>query len=231
MNITQEIPKETKKILCSSAKRKWSLLRNVVRAVALFKTYEVQEAEDVDRLVDEVKRLPTDRMYQLKKSRNRENSAYFVAIKDLRREQNLRKCVERGNLDDINQIKVEIDQDPYKLLRNSSHPLALINKRNSDGQTPLYIACKNGHLDVALLLLSENADYLMTSIIDNEEETNLEVAVRWGHTKIAQELLKLKWPKSVLIKAKALCRTSDMVALFKKQKKKNGCWCFSAKRN
>ena len=159
----------------------------------------------------------------------------MIALKDLRREQNLLRCVERGHAEDLDMIKIEIEQDPYKLLRNTSHPLALINKRNNQGQTPMYIACKNGNLDVVLLLLSENVDYLLPSIIDNEEESNLEVAVRWRHRKVVEILLKKTWPKCILIKAKSLCMTPEFSDLFKnttkKKKKKYCCCCFYKKLN
>jgi ankyrin repeat protein len=150
-----------------------------------------------------------------------------VALKDLRRAQRLKKCVERGNPDDLEQIKLEIDQDPYKKIRLTSHPLALINKRDTNGQTPLYIACKNGNLEVVMLLLKEKADYLLTSQVEDEQETNLEVAVRWGHKRIVQELLKLKWSKIDLAKAKHLCRADDMCKFFKKSSRKKSCFCFS----
>ena len=176
----------------SIKKSHWSLLRNVVKAISLFKTHDTNRADDINDLINDIKKIPTDKAYQMKKSRSRENSAYYNALRDMRREENLLKCVERGNPDDLLQIQMEIDTDPYKLLSKNNHPFALINKRNRDGHTPLYIACKNGNLEVVLLLLKEKVDYLITSKLDNEEENNLEVAIRWGHTKIAEELLKLK---------------------------------------
>ena len=129
----------------------------------------------------------------------------------------------------MEQIKLEIEMDPYRLLRNTSHPLSLLNKRNNSGQTPLYIACKNGNLAVVVLLLAEGADYLLNSAVDGEEESNLEVAVRWGHKKVVVELLKLRWPKAMYLKAKALGRNTEIVALFKKYSKKRSSWCFCGK--
>ncbi|OMJ72448.1 hypothetical protein SteCoe_29102 [Stentor coeruleus] len=205
-------------------KSKWPLLRNVIRAISLFKSHEVNEAKDVNELIHEINAIPTDKVYRLKRNRSRENSAYIVAIKDLRREQSLIQCVERGKPEDLDQIKLEIEQDPYKLLRNSTHPFSLINKRNREGQTPLYIACKNGNVEVVMLLLAEGADYLMTSIVDGEEETNLEVSVRWGHFKIVEELLKKKWSKNILEKAKKMCRSPEMIGLFKKGMTKKSKW-------
>jgi hypothetical protein len=208
-------------------KSKWSLLRNVVRAVTLLKTHEVNENDDVNALISEINAIPTDKIYRLKRNRSRDKSAYATAIKDLRREQTLIHCVERGNPADVEQIRIEIEQDPYKLLRNTSHPLALINKRNREGQTPLYIACKNGNLDVVNLLLEENADYLMGSIVDGEEESNLEVAVRWGHCKVVEALAKKRWPKGIMRKAIRTCHSLEMMGILKKEKGKKKTWfCF-----
>lgn len=209
-------------------KSKWSLLRNVVRAVALFKSHEANEAEDVNQLIGEIKAIPTDQVYRLNRNRTRDNSAYSVAIKDLRRQQSLIRCVERGSADDLRTIQLEIQQDPYKHLRDSSHPNALINKKSSEGKTPLYIACKNGNLEVVMLLLQQNVDYLITSTVDGEEETCLEVSVRWGHYKIVEELLKKKWNKNILKKAKKLCESREMKSLFNHKKTKGGCFikCF-----
>jgi ankyrin repeat protein len=138
------------------------------------------------------------------------------------------KCVERGHFEDLQQIKLELNNDPYKFLRNATHPYALINKRNKDGLTPLYVACRNGNFDVVQFLMQENADYLIPSVIGNEEETNLEVAVRWSHTKIVKELLIKKWPKPTLLKAKKICNSQKILDLFKK-KKKSKCLCFCRK--
>lgn len=190
----------------------------------------VENINDINQFVEGLKAIPTDQIYRLKRRRSHENSAYSIAINDLRREQNIQKYVERGRLEDLELIKIELNDDPYKLLRNASHPHALINKRNSNGQTPLYVACKNGNLEVVKLLLGENADYLLTSLVDSEEETNLEVAARWRHKKVIEELLKKKWPKKVLEKAKALCRAPDIIELFgNKTKAKKGCFCCFSK--
>lgn len=209
-------------------KSKWGLVRNVVRAISLFKTQEV-ETISVDELIDGIRQIPTDKVYQLHRRRSRENSAYVVAINDLRRESTFGECVERGNPNDLKIMQALMSDDPYKLLRDSTHPLALINKRNVKGQTPLYVACKNGNLEVVLQLISVKADHRLTSLIDREEETCLEVAVRWGHNKIVQELLKLDWPKKCLEKARKLASTQEMQGCFKKSKSKCGCFCIPIK--
>ena len=212
-------------------KSKWPLLRNVIRAVTLFKTHEANEAEDVNQLITEIKAIPTDQVYRLNRSRTRDNSAYSVAIKDLRRQQSIFRCAERGSPDDLKTIQLEIEQDPYRLLRDSSHPNALINKKNNEGQNPLYMACKHGNLEVVQLLLEQGADHLITSVIDGEEESCLEVAVRWAHYKIVEELLKKQWSKKSISKAKKLCRSQEMVQLFNGKRKNGWFFCCFKKKN
>lgn len=206
----------------------WALVRNVFGALARFKSHEVKEAS-INEIINEIRQIPTDREYQLNKSKTYENSAFSTAIKDLRREMSFMQCVERGHLEDLSQIKVELLNDPYKILRNSNHPFALINKRNKDGLTPLYIACRNGNYEVVKCLLDEEADYLITSQVGNEEESNLEVAVRWSHTKIVKELMSKKWPKSVIKKAKKICSNHEIRDLLYLNKKRKKWFCFCGK--
>ena len=47
---------------------------------------------------------------------------------------------------DIEQVKYLVSIDPH-----------IINKKNDDGQFPLYIACKNGYYDIALFLIDNGA--------------------------------------------------------------------------
>ncbi|OMJ82127.1 hypothetical protein SteCoe_17245 [Stentor coeruleus] len=205
-------------------KSKWGLVRNVLRAISLFKTHEA-EPVGVDELISGIRQIPTDKIYQLHRSRTRENSAYVVALKDLRRESTFISCVERGNPLDLKVMKAIMNEDPYKILRDSTHPLALINKRNQNGQTPLYVACKNGNFEAVKLILSCNPDHRLTSLVDGEEESSLEVAVRWRHINIVNELLKLEWPKKALHKARKIASTAEMQKLLKKKNNKIGCRC------
>ncbi len=48
----------------------------------------------------------------------------------------------------------------------STDPNHLLNRKNSFGQTPLYLAARNGNLDVILLLMNKraNPDILSTVI-------------------------------------------------------------------
>jgi len=61
-----------------------------------------------------------------------------------------------------------------------------VNTRGRDGGTPLHAAIRNGHSDVALLLLVNDADLHAR---DNQGETPLHVASRQGDVKVMKDLI------------------------------------------
>mmetsp|Transcript_7436 Transcript_7436/g.7315 ORF Transcript_7436/g.7315 Transcript_7436/m.7315 type:complete len:102 (+) Transcript_7436:2-307(+) len=65
----------------------WNLLRNVLRAVTLFRCHDVISSQDPEQLVGEIQKIPTDYEYRKIQSERRGSSAYSVALNDLRREQ------------------------------------------------------------------------------------------------------------------------------------------------
>jgi ankyrin repeat protein len=77
--------------------------------------------------------------------------------------------------------------------------MSMVNKRNSHGQTPLYVCCKNGNFDMLRFLIDNKADVYIKSIVGAEEETILAVASRWSHLKIVRFLLdEYKWKQGDL---------------------------------
>ena len=66
-----------------------------------------------------------------------------------------------------------------------SHPND-VTTLGRDGGTPLHAALRNGHSDVALLLLRHKAD---ANARDNRDETPLQIASRLGDTKAMQSLI------------------------------------------
>lgn len=65
---------------------------------------------------------------------------------------------------------------------DSKDPEHLLNKKNAYGVSPLYLACKNGNLNVVKYFLEEcNANLFLKSKISliGKEESNLEVSSRY----------------------------------------------------
>jgi ankyrin repeat protein len=66
-----------------------------------------------------------------------------------------------------------------------------MNRQNSKEETPLYLAAKNGNLDVVKFLVKRHANMNLTSKVliictevhfikrGNEKRTPLEIAIRW----------------------------------------------------
>ena len=61
-----------------------------------------------------------------------------------------------------------------------------VNKRDAEGNTPLYYACLKGYRDLVLLLLDSGAD---VSVTNNRSETPLHAAARSGNKEIIGKLV------------------------------------------
>ena len=64
-----------------------------------------------------------------------------------------------------------------------------MNRANEDGVTPLFVACQQGHVDVARLLLDNGAE------VDRNGATPLFVACQNGHVDAARLLLEHGWTR------------------------------------
>ena len=205
--------------------RHWRNLRNVLRAISLLKHFDLEE-QDIEELMADIRRIPSDQEYRQQKKQRKENSAAYVAISDLRREGRFFSAIERGGPEDLKTMGKELDEDPYRLLRDPSHPLSLLNKRNHSLQTPLYVACKNGHMNAVSFLLSRGADPLIYSEVAGQQETNLMVAARWGHFHVVQTLLQsATWSKAAISTAHGVSQSKTIKYLLKPKRKTKGC-CF-----
>lgn len=210
---------------------KWSLLRNVVKAIQLFKIQDVEAYEDVNRLISEIQQIPSDNIYRSHRRKEKEASAFTIALKDHRREIRLFQCVERGHPEDLEEIKIQIDEDPYRHIRSTHHPQSFVNKPGPQGQTPLYVAAKHGNLTIVKHLIEAGADPLLNSIVEDRElETPLEVASRWGHYRIVEYLLiQFKWPKIIIKRCLKICRNKPTLRELKSKLgmsvNKKKCFC------
>jgi hypothetical protein len=97
---------------------------------------------------------------------------------------------------DGNLIKiVEILQSDTKLhiYGEAQKHYYFVNQKNDVGITPLYMSCLNGHVKVVELLIKYSADHLQKCGEKHEEQSVLDVSIRWGHVKLVEYLLTLKW--------------------------------------
>ena len=58
---------------------------------------------------------------------------------------------------------------------------AQVEVRNKKGNTPLWLACNGGHLDVVMLLVGKGAE---VNAADNRNVTPLMAAFRKGHVQV-----------------------------------------------
>lgn len=68
------------------------------------------------------------------------------------------EIVERGSRKDCKRLVYELKYDLKGQMFERSDPCHVINFKNLFGQTPLYVAAKNGNLDIVSLLISERAN-------------------------------------------------------------------------
>jgi hypothetical protein len=67
-----------------------------------------------------------------------------------------------------------------------------LNKRNNEGETPLFMACAQGHSDVVRHLMMECLADMDMNITNNIGSTPLYEACSAGHSLVVREMLKLK---------------------------------------
>ena len=114
-----------------------------------------------------------------------------------------------------------------------------INERGYGGNTPLYVACSNGHWKLAKLLLDKGADHLLLCGLE-EEESVLDVAARLNYVNVVEGLLKqCKWPETFIKRSLAIVREHNnkgMEKIIKKYSSKKirtfcGCFQFSCMKH
>lgn len=106
----------------------------------------------------------------------------------------------------------------------------LVNQPNSDGVTPLGLACTHGHLSIVKALISVDANHLIKS----NGECLLRTSLRWNHYILFEYLMSLEWPKDYIYDCKKFAESNldnpRIILLIssklKKIRKANSC-CFS----
>ena len=207
----------------NQSRKKWTMLRSVVKAVALFR---MNEAEIINNETDLEKAIES---CQLKKEPHfppsNEKEEYEAHFK----EERFYDLIAKGSLEDIKEIEEILYNNKRNYLHDPTDERSLLNAPNGLGITPLYIASQNGSLPMIKYLISKGANPLIASKVSLDiEETNLLVAARWKHLKITEFYLSsCKWSIKDLRKAKDAAGNSiikETINIYIKRKSK--CFCF-----
>ncbi|CAD8128018.1 unnamed protein product [Paramecium sonneborni] len=122
-----------------------------------------------------------------------------------------------GSNEDIqNMIKI-LQRDPKRNLTNPQDPNHIINSLNQYGQNALYIASKNGNVEVVKFLLSlECNTHIKSRIFQDVTESPLEVSSRWHHLECVRQLLKAdRYSNSELRSAIKVTQNQEIINLLK----------------
>lgn len=108
-----------------------------------------------------------------------------------------------GGQEGIARVKKMLDSDPKKHMYDIDSRYHILNRWNTQRQSPLYLAAKHGHLDMMTFLLDIGADPKFPSLVSRiEQETILDVSVRWSHVHIVSFLLaRVQWTKDEIMSA------------------------------
>ncbi|KAL4450272.1 hypothetical protein ABPG74_008978 [Tetrahymena malaccensis] len=169
--------------------KRWKKISIVMKSIQAFQKSEIKNILPND-IEEEIKNSPSPRKKKDEghKAFNYEQDFEMVKILDnYRRIEELCQLCKNGSPQDLEKIKNIIQNDPKRYIRSPDDPEHLINKLNSQGFFPLYIACMNQNIEIVKFLLKIGA---IPNIKTKNQDTCLEVAARWRYVNIVQILLQ-----------------------------------------
>lgn len=216
--------------------KNWSMLLSVVKIVKKFNNVEVKcisNSNDIDREIQVFR----EKKESLAVAPSHLHNNFVSNNTDSLREE-LRKLgllhliyeqIKEGKESSIENIKSFFLRDTKRNIFSEKNHF-LINQPNTEGVTPLGIACTNGHLSIVKALVSVDANHL----IKCNAESLLETSLRWNHLAIFEFLIGLEWPKDYIYDCKRLASSISnnprinllITSKLKQLKKANSC-CFS----
>ncbi|CAD8083043.1 unnamed protein product [Paramecium primaurelia] len=178
----------------SDSKSYWRKIRNVCHSIRLFQMPLIKSIQSPDEVTFNQKQTKfhsCTNIGSLNKeehiAKKRANDDLSDALKAIKRERELFYYIEKGT--SIELIEKILMNDPNRFLYEQKSSMRLVNKKNSQGFTPLYIAAKNGFEDVCNILIQYGADQNISVQINQIDDYPLVVALRWRHFEVIELLL------------------------------------------
>ena len=157
--------------------KKWYVLINVTFALIRMRNIKIQRisTEMIDKLAFEKSGMNTTAQKKENKV-DKSSSVNNQPLDYITAQIKLFQYIENG----LDKYENEIIQI---LKRNK-----FINDFNYENQTPIYASCLNGHVKMTKILIDNGADYL--KLYDKDQESILDVAVRFNYVSLVEFLLK-----------------------------------------
>ena len=206
----------------------WYTLLNIIQFIKKMKqinTHTLLSPDDIDISIEKIKTQRTTPLISSRiKEKEKNDKAQMDTISQLTKQLQLFECVSNGNEFSLKYIK--------KLIKENKE---MINSKNYEGFTPLYISCMNGYIKVVELLIELGADHLIKCGKEKEEQSILEVTCRFGYVNILQLLLsKCKWPYELIRQLKETKWDNKEIRIIlkhfynktKRAESINKCFCF-----
>ena len=152
INNTEEIKQRDAVTTALKPKSRWSVLRSVLRAIALFRTSQtetINNEEDLDQALE-----------GYIERRGRANSLVHYKKTEFDRhlsDERFYELIAKGLPEDIQELDTILYNDRRMYLYNAIDSESLVNAKNSMGLTPLYVATQNGNIGMVKYLISKGA--------------------------------------------------------------------------